>query len=33
MLAFETSNYAAVDAFHTAALAQGGTDEGAPRHP
>jgi catechol 2,3-dioxygenase-like lactoylglutathione lyase family enzyme len=30
MLAFEAPDYAAVDAFYTAALAQGGTDEGAP---
>lgn len=30
MLAFEASDYAAVDAFHAAALAQGGSDEGAP---
>ena len=30
MLAFEARDYAAVDAFHAAALARGGTDEGAP---
>lgn len=30
MPAFEAPNRAAVDAFHAAALAQGGTDEGAP---
>ncbi|MEO7221766.1 MAG: VOC family protein, partial [Devosia sp.] len=30
MLAFEARGYAAVDAFHAAALARGGTDEGAP---
>jgi catechol 2,3-dioxygenase-like lactoylglutathione lyase family enzyme len=30
MLAFEAPNHAAVDAFHAAALAQDGTDEGAP---
>ncbi len=30
MLAFEAPNPAAVDAFHAAALAQGGSDEGAP---
>jgi catechol 2,3-dioxygenase-like lactoylglutathione lyase family enzyme len=30
MLAFETKDHAAVDAFHAAALAHGGTDEGAP---
>jgi catechol 2,3-dioxygenase-like lactoylglutathione lyase family enzyme len=30
MLAFEAPNHAAVDAFHAAALAQGGADEGAP---
>ena len=30
MLAFEAKDYAAVDAFHAAALAQGGSDEGAP---
>lgn len=30
MLAFESSGYGAVDAFHAAALALGGTDEGAP---
>lgn len=30
MLAFETVSHCAVDAFHAAALAQGGTDEGAP---
>ena len=31
MLAFEAPDHAAVDAFHAAALAQGGTDEGLPR--
>ena len=30
MLAFEAPDHAAVDAFHAAALAQGGSDEGAP---
>lgn len=30
MLAFETVGHAAVDAFHAAALANGGTDEGLP---
>jgi catechol 2,3-dioxygenase-like lactoylglutathione lyase family enzyme len=30
MLAFEAKDYAAVDAFHAAALALGGSDEGAP---
>ena len=30
MVAFETSTRAAVDAFHAAALAAGGRDEGAP---
>jgi catechol 2,3-dioxygenase-like lactoylglutathione lyase family enzyme len=30
MLAFDARDHAAVDAFHAAALAQGGTDEGAP---
>ncbi len=30
MLAFEAGGYEAVDAFHAAALANGGTDEGAP---
>lgn len=30
MPAFEAENRAAVDAFHVAALAHGGTDEGAP---
>ena len=30
MLAFEARDCAAVDAFHAAALAHGGTDEGAP---
>ena len=30
MLAFEAPDHAAVDAFHAAALAQGGTDEGLP---
>ncbi len=30
MLAFEAPDRAAVDAFHAAALAQGGADEGAP---
>lgn len=30
MLAFEAADYAAVDAFHSAALMLGGTDEGAP---
>lgn len=30
MLAFEAHDYAAVDAFHAAALALGGTDEGLP---
>jgi len=30
MLAFEAPDYAAVDAFHAAALAHGGSDEGAP---
>lgn len=30
MLAFEARDHAAVDAFHAAALAQGGVDEGAP---
>ncbi|NJM81091.1 MAG: VOC family protein [Tabrizicola sp.] len=30
MLAFETRGHASVDAFHAAALAQGGTDEGQP---
>ncbi len=30
MLAFEAPGHAAVDAFHAAALAQGGSDEGAP---
>lgn len=30
MLAFEAPSRAAVDAFHAAALAQGGSDEGAP---
>jgi catechol 2,3-dioxygenase-like lactoylglutathione lyase family enzyme len=30
MLAFEAHDGAAVDAFHAAALAQGGADEGAP---
>jgi catechol 2,3-dioxygenase-like lactoylglutathione lyase family enzyme len=30
MLAFEARDYAAVDAFHAAALALGGSDEGAP---
>jgi catechol 2,3-dioxygenase-like lactoylglutathione lyase family enzyme len=30
MLAFEAPDYAAVDAFHAAALALGGSDEGAP---
>ncbi|MFM7403534.1 MAG: VOC family protein [Erythrobacter sp.] len=30
MLAFETASHAAVDAFHAAALAHGGTDEGTP---
>ncbi len=30
MLAFEAPSRAAVDAFHAAALAEGGTDEGAP---
>ncbi|MBI1186837.1 MAG: VOC family protein [Alphaproteobacteria bacterium] len=30
MLAFEARDRAAVDAFHAAALAQGGADEGAP---
>ncbi|MCF3642518.1 VOC family protein [Rhizobium sp. TRM95111] len=29
-IAFDAPNRAAVDAFHAAALAQGGTDEGAP---
>lgn len=30
MLAFEARDRAAIDAFHAAALAHGGTDEGAP---
>jgi catechol 2,3-dioxygenase-like lactoylglutathione lyase family enzyme len=30
MLAFEARDHAAVDAFHAAALANGGADEGAP---
>ena len=30
MLAFEVPDHAAVDAFHAAALANGGVDEGAP---
>lgn len=30
MLAFEVQGYEAIDAFHSAALALGGTDEGAP---
>lgn len=30
MLAFQASDHAAVDAFHAAALAKGGSDEGAP---
>ena len=30
MLAFEVREHAAVDAFHAAALAKGGVDEGAP---
>jgi catechol 2,3-dioxygenase-like lactoylglutathione lyase family enzyme len=30
MLAFEARDRAAIDAFHAAALAQGGSDEGAP---
>jgi catechol 2,3-dioxygenase-like lactoylglutathione lyase family enzyme len=30
MMAFKARDYAAVDAFHAAALAHGGTDEGAP---
>jgi len=30
MVAFDAPNRAAVDAFHTAGLANGGTDEGAP---
>jgi catechol 2,3-dioxygenase-like lactoylglutathione lyase family enzyme len=30
MLAFEAPDHAAIDAFHAAALAHGGADEGAP---
>lgn len=30
MIAFEVRDHSAVDAFHAAALTQGGADEGAP---